>query len=142
MMAAKARFWTPASKQPTFNLQSLWELAVWGICASVALGLAVAASYSQTGSRRLMLAMDAMDGSGGEAQKAADGIQASIPSRDAAIDIVPLVETVRVLAAERDRLTARLGRIERHLDDLTGSIAPTGTGGAAPPHAGIAPGNP
>jgi hypothetical protein len=125
-MAAKARFWISAPKQPTFNMQSLWQLAVWGIFAGLALGLAVAASYSDAGSRRLMLAMN---GSSGEAQKSGDaGSQASTRAGNASIDAPPLVETVRVLAAERDRLAARMGRIERHLDDLTGSIkAQTGT---------------
>src|SRR5713226_1688994 len=99
-MAAKARFWISAPKQPTFNMQSLWQLAVWGIFAGLALGLAVAASYSETGSRRLMLAMN---GSGGEAQAPGDaGIQASTRAGNAAIDAPPLVETVRVLDAERD----------------------------------------
>jgi hypothetical protein len=124
-MAAKPRLWIPAATQPTFNMQSLRQLALWGISAGLALGLAVAAGYSETGSRRLVLTMN---GSNDGAQKAADRIQASTPSRDAAVDDPPLLETVRVLAAERDRLAARMGRIERQLDDLTGSIkAPTGT---------------
>ena len=31
--------------------------------------------------------------------------------------IAPLMESVRVLAAERERLAARIGKIERHLDE-------------------------
>jgi hypothetical protein len=124
-MPATARFWIPAAKQPTLNMQSLWQLAVWGISAGFALGLAVAAGYSETGSRRLMLAMN---GSTGEAPTLAHGIQAATRSRDAAIEAPPLAETVRVLVDERDRLAARVGRLERHLDDLTGAIkAQTGT---------------
>jgi hypothetical protein len=118
-MAANARFLIPAARHPTFNMQSLWQLAIWGISAVIALGLAVAAGYSETGSQRLMLAMN---GPTGDAQKVANGMQASTGSRDAAIDASPLAETVRGLAAERDRLAVRVAKLEQHLDDLTGSI--------------------
>jgi hypothetical protein len=126
MMAAKARFWISTPKPPTFNMQSLWQLAVWGSSAGLALGLAVAASYSETGARRLMLAMNS---SSGEAPvPGSSGIPAT-PVGNPSIDTAPLAETVRVLAAERDRLAARMERIERQLDGLTGSInAQTGSG--------------
>ena len=77
-MAANARFLIPAAKHPTFNMQSLWQLAIWGISAVIALGLAVAAGYSETGSQRLMLAMN---GPTGDVQKVANGMQASTGSR-------------------------------------------------------------
>jgi hypothetical protein len=121
-MPTKARFWTPPPRQPTFSMQSLWQLAVWGIAAATALALAAAASYSEAGSRRLMIALGDLNGT---AQK--EPIPGSTRARDSATDIAPL-ESVRVLAAERERLAARIGRIERQLDDLTGSIkAQTGT---------------
>src|SRR5271166_1951970 len=118
-MPANAGFWIPPAKRPALNTQSLWQLAVWGISAGVALGLAVAAGYSETGSRRLILAMN---GSTGEAPTIAESIKASTRAGDTTAEAPPLAETVRVLAAERDRLAARVGRLERHLDDLTGSI--------------------
>src|SRR5271165_7287992 len=98
-MPANAGFWIPPAKRPALNTQSLWQLAVWGISAGVALGLAVAAGYSEMGSRRLILAMN---GSTGGPPTIAEGSQASIRSRDAAVEFPPLAETVRVLAAERD----------------------------------------
>jgi len=116
-MAARARFWTPAPRQPTFSMQSLWYLAGWGIAAGLALALAAAASFSETGSRRLVIALG---GSDGTAQK--EAVEAAARSRDSISDIAPLVESVRFLAAERERLAARIGNIERHLDELTGSI--------------------
>ena len=116
-MAARARFWTPAPRQPTFSIQSLWHLAGWGIAAGLALALAAAASFSETGSRRVVIALGDSDGT---AQN--EVVPASPSSRDPASDIAPLVESVRVLAAERERLAARIENIERHLDELTGSI--------------------
>jgi hypothetical protein len=98
-------------------MQSLWHLAGWGIAAGLALALAVVASFSETGSPRLAIALG---GSDGAAQK--EAVPASSPSRDPASDIAPLVESVRALAVERERLAARIGNIERHLDELTGSI--------------------
>ncbi len=125
-MAAKARFWVSTPKQPTFDIQSLWQLAAWGLSAALALGVAAAASYSEAGSRRLMLAIN---GSSGEGQApASPAVPASTPAASPSIDVALLIETVRVLSAERDRWAARMARIERHLDDLTGSIkSQTGT---------------
>ena len=57
---------------------------------------------------------------------------------DPAAAMAPLVESVRTLIAERDRLAVRISKIERHLDDLTGSIkaqpaaAPTGAARTLP----------
>jgi hypothetical protein len=98
-------------------MQFLWHVAGWGLAAGLALALAAAASFSETGSRRLVIALG---GSDGTAQK--EAIPASPPSRDPASDIAPLVESVRVLAVEREHLAARIENIERHLDELTGSI--------------------
>lgn len=125
-MAARARLWTPAPRQPTFTTKSLWHLAAWGLAASIALALAAAASYSNAGSRRLTVALGGSEGVLKEATS-----PPSSRSQDPAIEIGPLIESVRSLAAERERLTARIENIERQLNDLTGSIkAPTG---ASPP---------
>jgi hypothetical protein len=88
-------------------MQSLWSLAAWGLAAAIALALAAFASCSETGSRRFMLAL-------GISQPA---------QKDTVTDIAPLVEMMRALAAERESLAARIGNIERKLDDLTGSIS-------------------
>jgi hypothetical protein len=121
-MAARARLWTPAPRQPTFTTKSLWHLAAWGLAAGIALALAAAASYSDAGSRRLTVALG---GSEGVVQEATP--PASSRSQEPAIEIGPLIESVRSLAAERERLTARIENIERQLNDVTGSIkAPTG----------------
>jgi len=116
-MWARPRLWTPAPMQPTFNMRSLWHLAGWRVSASLALALTAAATFSETGSRRLLLAF-------GGADAGVQSEQVSVRSRDPdpAAVMAPLVESVRTLTAERDRLAVRISNIERHLDDLTGSI--------------------
>jgi hypothetical protein len=98
-----------------FAMQSLWRLATWGAGATLALALAAAAAYSETGSRRLVYAFDS------SIPLKVDRTSKSAASRAADANAA-LAETVRLLAAERDRLAARMSKLEKHLDDLTGSI--------------------
>jgi hypothetical protein len=93
---------------------SLRRLAIWGGAATLALVLAVVASYSDANSRRLMAA---------DAQKAGEPT-AQLASRLPEIDAQTqrLAAVVDGLAADRERLTVRLGTIERNLDDVTGAI--------------------
>ena len=125
-MAATARASIPASQQPAFDMRSLWRVAGWGGAASLALLLAILAGYSETGSRRLT----ALNGPGEQSQKAA------VAAHEVDNDRPASEGALRALAADRDRLAARLGLIERHLDDLTGSIraqaASQGSSGPAP----------
>ena len=93
-------------------MDSLWRLAMWGLSAAAALTLAVLSSYSDAGSARLMLAMNG-SGSSGRVDQAQPAPRPEIP---------PIAEAVRALAAERERVSARMDRIERSLEDLTGSI--------------------
>jgi len=120
----------------TFNMRALWRLAIWGSSAAFALAIAVVAGYSDTGSRRLMAAATPSSAAGA-AQKAAPptAAQAARPPENDA-ETRRLAEAVRVLAADRERLVARIGTLERNLEDVTGSIkrqAATATGGAAAP---------
>lgn len=96
--------------------RSSWRLAAWGAGASLALGLVAAAACSEAGSRRLLIAF------GSPAPVKGDSAARTAAPR-AAETGSGVAEDVRVLAADRERLAARLSRIERHLDDLTGSIA-------------------
>jgi hypothetical protein len=121
----------------TFNMRSLWRLAIWGSSAAVALAIAVGAGYSDTGSRRLIAAATASGGAG-TAQKAAPPAQAAMRPAENEPETRRLAEAVRVLAADRERLVARIGTLERNLEDITGSIkrqAATAADGAAPPPA-------
>jgi len=109
-MAATSRAFIAPQKQPAFGMRSLWRVAGWGTLASLALLLAVLAAYSETGSRRLMTALNGP----GQTQTAA--------SREAGNERAASAQALRALAADRDQLAARLSMIERHLEDLTGSI--------------------
>jgi hypothetical protein len=98
-------------------MQSRWRLARWGLAAFIALALAALASYSETGSRRLMLVLGMSESAPKEPN------EASPHSKDIVSELARLLETVRALAAEQELLAARIGKIEHKLDDLTGSIS-------------------
>ena len=103
-------------KERTLNMRSLRRLAVWGLAATLALGAAVTAGYSEAGLRRLMA-----DRSGVPAQKA-DAAPAPAAARPPEAEARRLADAVRALAADRERLVARVAALERNLEDLTGSI--------------------
>jgi hypothetical protein len=123
----------PNKPQPRMDMRGLWRLAIWGTSAAAALTLAAAASFSETGSRRIAMAM-VSPGTG--AVQPAPPAQVVVRSPEQEAETRRLTEAVRTLAADRDRLAARLGTVERNLEDLTGSIrrpetAPTPAGKAA-----------
>jgi hypothetical protein len=128
-MAATAKASIPAQKRPAFDMRSLWRAAGWGSCASLALLLAVLAGSSVTGPRRLTAAFNG---------PTAPTEKTPVASREADSDRAVPAEALRALAADRDQLAARLSTVERHLDDLTGSIkaqaanqSPATSGGAS-----------
>jgi hypothetical protein len=111
-------------------MRALWRLGLWGTSAAAALALAVVAGYSDTGSRRLMAAAVPPAGA---ALTAATTQPAARPSETEA-ETRRLAEAVRALTADRERLAARLGTLERSLEDVTGSIKQqAATAAAAPP---------
>lgn len=129
-MVGQARVSIAYQHERAFDMGSLRRLAVWGGGATLALLLAVVASYSDANSRRLM---------------AADGPKAGAPpaqltSRLPEIDAQTqrLAGVVDGLAADRERLAARIGTIERNLEDVTGAIKRQGvdSSSAAPAPAG------
>ncbi len=103
---------------PAMNMRALWRLAIWGASAAAALTLVVVASFSDTGSRRIATAMASPTGK--DDQKAP--IQVAVRSAEQDAETRRLAEVVRTLTADRDRLAARLGAVERNLEDMTGSI--------------------
>jgi len=138
-MVGQARVSIAYQHERTFDMGSLRRLAVWGGAASLALLVAVVASYSDANSRRLMAA---------DVQKAgAPSVQLAsrLPEIDAQTQ--RLADVVDGLAADRERLAARIGTIERNLEDVTGAIKRQGadSGSAksaalpAPPSASAAP---
>src|SRR6266851_9052174 len=99
-------------RQRAFNMRALWRLGIWGSSAAAALALAVVAGYSETGSRRLMAATAPPAGAAvaQRAPAAATPQPAARPSETEA-ETRRLAEAVRALAADRERLAARVGTL-------------------------------
>jgi hypothetical protein len=106
-----------ASHRRRFDLSELWRLALWGMAAAVALVFLTIAGTSRVGTERMIMAY---------AQ-----IRGTAPPQNQNVARAPdpetqrLAETVRMLSADRDRLVARIGLLERNINDMTGSIART-----------------
>jgi hypothetical protein len=113
-MVGQARVSVAYQHERRFDMASLRRLAIWGGAATVALLLAVVAGYSDANSRRLMAA-DAQNAVAPTAQLAS-----RLPEIEAQTQ--RLAGVVDGLAADRERLTARIGTIERSLEDVTGAI--------------------
>jgi hypothetical protein len=96
----------------------LWRLCGWGSAAAIALTSLAITTQTESGSERLQLAL-APSSAPERAVAATD-----VPPRVIGIDkeTLRLEAQLRVLAADRDRLTARITLLERSLDDMTGSI--------------------
>jgi hypothetical protein len=90
----------------------IWRVFGWGGAATVALAAVAFISQTNAGYERLRLAF----AYAGEPAQAA----VQIPSRPAETE--RLAAKVRELAADRERLGARIALLERNLDSITGSI--------------------
>jgi hypothetical protein len=124
------------NKQPDYaadaqlDMSRLRKLAWWGTAASAMLAVAVVAGMSDTGMRRINMAMSSWGKSDRpETRLAGAPAQASAPApiivqRDleALTEARRLGESVKALTADRDRLVTRLSALERNFEDVTGSI--------------------
>jgi hypothetical protein len=122
-------------------MRALWRLGLWGITAALALAAAVWAAYSDFGAQRLASAFSK------PLPPQVQPVVAQTPSTvqllarvtEAEIETRRLVETVRTLGAERERLRTRIATLERTLDDVTDSIAQLRSAAiAAPSNSSIA----
>jgi hypothetical protein len=95
---------------PSFTIESLRRLALWGATATGALLLAVISTHSEIGAQRLTVAFH-----GGRSQTA--------QAFDAEAETRRLNDAVRGLAADSDQIKTRLASVERDMDDVTGSIS-------------------
>ena len=119
-----------------FGIRDLARTGLWGLCAVAALTFAVYAGTTAVGRERLLVAV-------AEVHEIVmpTGVKPIRP-----LDVREgrrLAETVRALAADRDRLLARVATLEQSIDGITGSIArveksaraPSAETGALPPAA-------
>jgi hypothetical protein len=99
----------------------LARLGVWIGLATVAVLTAVVSARTETGVRRIATLLAPAQS---EPVRSAKGPAPPLASRfDQEAEQRRLSEAVRALAADRDRLLARVNTLERNLDDVTGSIA-------------------
>jgi hypothetical protein len=110
--------------------RQLWRVLGWGGAATIALAAVAFVSQTDAGGQRLQLAVGYLSD---PVRVVADlsepaGVVAPIPVRVAENQGEKQAETQRLaaqvhdLAADRERLTARIVTLERSLDDMTGSI--------------------
>lgn len=116
-------------------MQGLLRLAGWGVAATAAVLFAVIAANSTSGRDRLSVAFAGINGSRAAEAAKAEAAQAAQLARLAANegDTRRLIEIVRSLAGDRERLLTRLSAIERSLEDVTGSIQKQATVTPPPP---------
>lgn len=122
-------------------MQGLLRLAGWGVAATAALLFAVIAANSTSGRDRLSVALAGIDGTRTAEAAKVEAAQAAQVARLAATegDTRRLIEIVRSLAGDRERLLTRLSAIERNLEDVTGSIQKQATPPAPAPPAATQP---
>jgi hypothetical protein len=121
----------------------LWRASLWGGAAVVALATAILMTQTDIGSQRLHLIF-AADPTPSRVVTQADFTPRGDPESQKR-ETVRLEAQVRELAADRERLNARIATLEQNLSDMTGSIkrelaAVAASGPAAPPPAVAAPG--
>jgi hypothetical protein len=95
-----------------FGVRDLWRLGFWGLCAFGSVSLVVSLALSDAGLERIAIGFANVQG---EAQAEAR----PTPEEEAR----KVGETVRMLAADRERVLARIQALERSLEDVTGSLA-------------------
>jgi SPOR domain len=112
---------TPFSGRRWALLDTLWRLGAWGLAAALSVAAVTVIVQTDRGSERMQSLLN------GTAEAiTAPAAVAPLPSRAAEFESATraLDAQVRELSADRDRLVARLASLERHLEDMTGSIQP------------------
>jgi hypothetical protein len=119
-----------ATRSTFFDGPAILRLGLWTLAACVAVALAVFIGNSQLGLHRIAMTLASVQ-----------GVPTTLQGRDGEPrddgDMQRLSESLRQINGDRNRMIARLETIERHLDDLTGSInrggSPTRAPDASPP---------
>jgi hypothetical protein len=112
-MAEQAFRTSSDTPMPHFGTQDLLRLAIWGVLAAAALGLAVLSISSGAGSQRMSAASPAAAPAAAQDAAALAAI---------AGELQRLTEAVQTLAADRDQMRARIVVLEHNLDDVTGAL--------------------
>jgi hypothetical protein len=94
--------------------RAAWRVFGWGGAATLALAAVAFTGQTEAGSKRLQLALAYVS----EPAR----VVAQIPPAAPEAETQRLATQLRDLAADRERLTARIAMLERNLADMTGSI--------------------
>jgi hypothetical protein len=113
----------------------LARLGIWIGLATVAVLTAVITARTETGIRRIATLISSEPGEAVRSSARAPSPQLATRQLDQELEQRRLNEAIRLLAADRDRLLARVGALERNLDDVTGSIGPASPNPAPPSQA-------
>jgi hypothetical protein len=105
-----------------FPMPSGWRLAIWGTAAAAALLLALLASWSEIGAQRATAHSSPNAGSIAVAPPQ-QATPAAPQPLDAQAETQRLAEALRGLTADNEQIKSRLCKVERNIDDLTGSVA-------------------
>lgn len=126
----------PIETDDAYDLSGVGRLGAWTAAAALAVSVAILAGRSDAGVRRIQ---DAFNGHFGQ-RPAVASTPAPVPETSPEPEQRRLAEQLARLAADRDRLLARLDAVERWLE-VTGSVAPQPAPVlAGPPTAGAAVG--
>src|SRR5262245_56306763 len=112
MIAQRALPPPPALSERRFEMRDLWRVALWGTVAAGAVLLAVFAGTTDRGNARLMAAAAHLR----LVPPAPAPVMQAAPRPEESAEAKQLAEIVKTLAADRDRLMARLNSLERTLD--------------------------
>jgi hypothetical protein len=104
---------------------------MWGGLAVIALGGATLAGQSETGAQRLYTLLYGADPRATARVVAPSPPAPAARSAESEAEAKRLAESVRALAADRDRLLARLDALERNIE-VTGSVSPDNSAPATP----------
>lgn len=140
-MAAKASVTVRDTERLIFDIRSLLRLSLWGGGALAAAILAVIFAFAHAGSRQN--APSTAAASIGNIQSPASSVEAkSARQTDTEDELRSLAESVRMLAADREQLLARLASLERNLQDVTGALQRDAAAKAEPVLPSIEPPSP
>lgn len=113
----------PPELGPLRDNSLLWRLSLWGGAATVAMAAAVLVTQTDIGAERLLQAFSTKPvASDSTRQAAAQDPLAQRADEQRLAEARRLEAQVRELAADRDRLNARIAALEQTLSETTGSI--------------------
>lgn len=108
----------PRASARAYERDAVWRLCGWGSSAVVAAGILALTIQSDVGMQRI----NVLTGTAPIPVRMAQMEQPAQPAREKDPETLRLQAEVRSLAADRERLAARFAALEKHLEDVTGSI--------------------